>query len=206
MFAMLRFFWHSLVLSAAFVFVFVWQQTILSQYIVQIIGFFVLLYLSISAKNKYTGNKIVFGGASDIFILTVVVLLIVMATNGLSGGMFFLLYFLGFGIAFVFEPWCIFVFVVGSIAVFLPQALNSGDVLSNFVKLGTLLLISPLAFFFGLQYKKSEEQEAKEEETRKKAQTIEKEANEVLQNEKKLSKTGSQKLKAIVEESESLQK
>lgn len=146
-----------LVLTGAFIIIYGWQHTFLSRYNVQTIGFFLILYFLISLKKKMSGTKILFGGVWDIFLLTVIVVLLVFATNGISGGMFFLLYFLAFGIAFVFEPWSIFIFCLGCCFVFSEQALSSGDVFSNFVKLGTLWLIAPLAFFFALQYKKTEQ-------------------------------------------------
>jgi len=112
-------------------------------------------------------------GPWGIFILNTVIFLLIFATGSLNSPLFFLLYFLGFGIAFVFEPAMTFVFALGAILIFIPDALKA-DTLVNLLKIGSLILISPLAFFFGLQYRandqKTEAIEALEERS-KDAQT-----------------------------------
>lgn len=189
-------------------FVFGWQNTILANYNIQTIGFFVTLYLIISLFKKTGQNKLVFGGVWDIFILIILILLLVSATNGLSGGMFFFLYFLVFGVAFVFSPWSIFMLVIGITVVFLQQAFGSGDTTSNLIKLGTLWLIAPLAFFFSIQYKKAEtlegEIERKNQRIRDASQTIANDIKGVLKEEKSLNKESVKKLDEVLEETADL--
>lgn len=202
--------YQSLVLILSFAAIFAWQQTIASQYTIQTFGFLVFIYLLLYFSKRLSHAKILFGGVWDIFILNTLVVLVVFATNGLSGGMFFFLYFLAFGIAFVFQPWTILVFDAGAILVFLQQALSSGDVTSNFIKLGTLLLISPLAIFFSLQYQKNEflevdkqTQEARDNDV---ADEITDDAEEVLKNEKSLSKQDRKRLEDVVKEADDLRR
>ena len=70
---------------------------------------------------------------------------------------------------------------------FLPNALQ-GDTFGNFLKIGSLLLISPLAYFFGREYRKSDSQEgdieALEERTKEAADTISEDVEEVIKDEK----------------------
>jgi hypothetical protein len=200
---------QALVLILSFVLVFIWEQTPFSGYTVQILAFLVVLYLIISARKKGKGFLTMGGeGPWGIFILNTVILLLVFATGSISSSLFFLLYFLGFGIAFVFEPPAIFVFIVGAVLVFLPDALK-GDTFSNFLKVGSLLLISPLAYFFGKEYRKTDKQEgdieALEERTKEAADTISEDVEEVIRDEKaNLKEQDVRKLNDILEETEDL--
>lgn len=200
---------QALVLILSFVIVFIWGQTPLSDYTVQILAFLVVLYLIVSARKKGKGFLTMGGeGPWGIFILNTIILLLIFATGSISSSLFFLLYFLGFGIAFVFEPPAIFVFIVGAVLVFLPDALK-GDTFGNFIKVGSLLLISPLAYFFGREYRKSDKQEddiqALDERTKEAADTISEDIEEVVKNEKQnLKQEDMEKLNEILEETDDL--
>jgi len=200
---------QTLVLILSFVIVFIWEQTPLSDYTVQILGFLVVLYVIVSARKKGAGFFTMGGdGPWGILILNTIVLLLIFATGSISSSLFFLLYFLGFGIAFVFEPPAIFVFIVGAVLVFLPDALK-GDTLGNFLRVGSLLLISPLAYFFGREYRKSDKEEgdieALEERAKEAADTISEDVEEVVKNEKQnLKQEDIEKLNEILEETEDL--
>jgi hypothetical protein len=115
---------------------------------------------------------------------------------------------LGFGIAFVFEPSVTFVFVLGAILIFMPEVLKV-DFVNGFLKVGSLLLISPLAYFFGKEYRKTDKQEtqieALEERTEDAADTISEDIAEVLKDEKaNLKGEDIDKLNEILEETEDL--
>ncbi len=200
---------QALVLILSFVMVFIWEQTSLSDYSVQALGFLVVLYIIVSARKKGAGFFTMGGdGPWGIFILNTIILLLIFATGGISSSLFFLLYFLGFGIAFVFEPPAIFVFILGAVLVFLPDALK-GDTLGNFLKVGSLLFISPLAYFFGREYRKSDKEEtaieALEERTKEAADTISEDIEEVVKNEKEnLKQEDMEKLNEILEETDDL--
>ena len=215
----MRFFLQTLVLILSFLFVYTWQQTFLSQYTIQTIGALVFCYMlfglskkrrskSDQASTNFNVNKILFGGNFDIFILNTIVVLLSIATGGLNGAFFFLTYFLAFGITFVFEPATVFIFVLGIILIFLPQAL-SDDVVSNMIKLGSLVFLSPLAFFFGTQYRQDEKLDEKvdaiKERSSDAADTIAADVEEVLRKEKySLKPEDVEKLNDILEETEEL--
>src|ERR1035437_2585717 len=179
---------QALVLIVSFVFVFIWKETPLINYTVALSGVLIALYILLSARKKGKGFMNMGGeGPWGIFFLNTVILLLIFSTGGIDSVLFFLLYFLGFGIAFVFEPMLIFVFVLGVILIFVPDAIK-GDLLVNSLKLGSLLLISPLAFFFGNEYRKNDQQEeaieALEERTKEAADTIAEDIQEVVKDEK----------------------
>jgi hypothetical protein len=200
---------QSLVLVFSFVFVFVWKETPLINYTVALSGVLIILYILLSARKKGKGFLQMGGeGPWGIFFLNTVILLLIFSTGGLSSVLFFLLYFLGFGIAFAFEPVAVFVFALGVILVFVPDALK-GDLMVNSLKLGSLLLISPLAFFFGNEYRKNDKEdeaiEALEERTKDAADTISEDIEEVIKDEKdNLKGEDMQKLNEILEETEDL--
>ena len=202
---------QSLVLILSFLFIYVWQNTLLSLYTIPVLGALVFLYLLLAARKKGRGFLTMGGeGKSGIFILTTLILLLIFSTGGLSSPIFFLLYFLGFGIAFVFDPLVIFVFVLGVILVFLQLALKD-DVMGNFLRLGSLLLISPLAFFFANEYRKGDKQEDEIEKMQERAKdaadTISEDVEEVIDEEKEhLDQKATDKLNEILEETEDLRK
>ena len=200
---------QSAVLILSFVVIFVWQNSPLGTYTVPMLGLLIALYLIISARKKGSGFFNMGGeGPWGIFILNTVIFLLIFSTGSLNSVLFFLLYFLGFGIAFVFEPSVVFVFILCSILIFLPDALKT-DPTGNLLKLGSLLLISPLAFFFGKEYRKGDRQDEKinalEERTNDAADTISEDIEEVIKDEKETLKGRDlEKLNEVLEETEDL--
>lgn len=185
---------HTILLLLSFGFAYVCafasigNQISLSSYTIPIIGLLVFGYLLISyIRKRFFNNKLGFKSWIDIIILNTVILLLIQSTGELYSPLFFLLYFLGFGITFVFEPPIIFVFIIAAILLFLPEAFKNQS-LESFLRLGSLFLISPLAYFFGQEYKEKEKEKEKIEnlknEIKNTTETIENEASEILKNEK----------------------
>jgi len=193
---------HFFILAVSFIFVFIWMQTGLSNYTVQMLAALVFLYISISfIRKKRNPKSELFSGSSDIFILNTAILLLISITGNLYSPLFFLVYFLGFGITFIFEPVSVFLFIIGAICVFLPEALKNGS-LESYIRLGSIVLISPLAYFFGQQFKQQEEQAERLKDT---ADTIEKDVREILDTEQSSLKTKDvEKMNEILEEAEEL--
>lgn len=200
---------HFLILTSAFILVFIWEISPLSNYTIQALGVLVAFYLLSSIiRKKRNPNSELFSQASDIFILTISILLVISITGNLYSPLFFLLYFLGFGITFIFEPVAVFVFALGSVLIFLPEALKNGSV-ESFLRLGSIVLISPLAFFFGQEYKDRDAQEEEivqmQERAQDAANTISQDVEDVLEKEKdSLKPEEVQELNDILEETEDL--
>ena len=197
------------VLALSFVLVFLWRNLDLTAYIVPVVGILVAAYLILSFRKRGKGFLTMGGeGPWGIFILSTLIFLLIFSTGSFNSLLFFLLYFLMFGIAFVFEPILTFVFVLGAIIIFLPDALRA-NLLSSGLKLGSLLLLSPLAYFFGTEYRKTDQQqgeiEALEERTEEAADTIAEDIEEVVKDEKaNLKNQDLDKLNEILEETEDL--
>lgn len=144
-----------ILLITSFTVVFAWQKSPLSSYTVHTIAVGVVIYVSAFLLAQRFKKKFKVKGSLGISILNASCFLLVFATGGLSSSLFFLLYFVGFGVAFSLNPTTAFVFAGGAIAIFLEQALK-GDIFSNFVKVGSLALVSPFAFFFAREFQKKE--------------------------------------------------
>lgn len=211
---------HSFVLLLSFGFIFAWEQGPLSPYTVQILALIVLIYLIVqfvrrkqknpSASSGQAGqDDALWGGIPDVFTLNTAIFLLIYATGQMASWFFFLLYFLGFGITFIFEPATVFIFALGTIAVFVPEVLKNGGSLGTYIQLGSFLLISPLPYFFGKEYRDREDEEQEIEKLSERSEeagtTIAKDVEEIITNEKKnLKPEDVEKLNEILEETEDL--
>jgi len=196
------------VLIASFLLVFIWEMTTMSLYTIPLLGALIFFYLFFSFRKKGRGF-LNLGGDNPwiIFTLNTIILLLIFTTEGVNSPIFFLLYFLGFGIAFVFEPLVVFVFVVGVILIFIPDVLKN-DVTNNILKMSSLLLISPLAFFFSNEYKKSDKQDEEIIKTKEREEeagkTIAEDVEEIIEEDKNLDQDTTEKLNEILEEADDL--
>lgn len=197
----MRFLSQSLLIFISLLLAFVWNKTPLSNYTTPAIALLVIAYI---LTNLHHSTKEIIGAC----MLTLVILLLIFSTNSLSSPFFFLLYFLSFGIAFVFEPEVVFSFAIGILILFFPDTLKN-DSLGNFIKLSSFILISPLAFFFAKEYRKKDHDDfqidAMEERTQEAADVISKDVEKVLKDEKQaLRKEDVEKLNEILEQTEDL--
>lgn len=201
----MRYLTNSLILVSSFILIYIEEQ-FLSDYRAQIIGLLIIGYFAVAfLRNKYQHDLQTFNHASDIFIVNSVVLLLIIATGSLYSPIFFLLYFLCFGITFIFEPISVFIFAIGAVLIFLPQALTN-YALESFIKIGSLFIIAPLAFFFGKEYKDRERLDKKLESTKKSAQKISQDITDVIKEEPSLSPEDFRKLNEVLRESEKVKK
>ncbi len=202
---------QSLLLLASFVVVFLWQASPLADFTVPAVGFLIFLYLLLSKGRKFTPPAVTTTEASTslaredltIFILNTIILLLIFTTGGLHSPLYFLLYFISFGIAFVLLPETVFIFILGSVLLFLPDALV-GKVAQNLLQVGSLALLSPLAYFFGREYRT---RQAMQERNQELADKITEQAGNVLnQEEDTLTEEEKTNLANIIKESEELKK
>ncbi len=204
----MKLFLQSLTIISSFIAIFIWQNSPLKDYTVQLLGLFIVLYFIVAGRKGGKGFLTLGGdGYLGVFILNTLIFLLIFSTGGINSALFFVLYFLAFGIAFVFDPKTIFIFVAGSIVIFAPEV--GFDLTTNLLKLGSLALISPLAYFFGREYRRSDIQDEKmnalEERTNEAADTISKDVEEIIEDEKQvLDKKDIEKLSEVLEETEDL--
>lgn len=142
---------------------FLWQKSPLSEFTIPLLGLLTFIYVLTSFTKKVTTKPL------PIILLIISTILLLLSTGGIHSVLFFLLYFLSFALAFSFPPITVFAFNVAVVLCFLPEAVT-GDVLINSIQLASLLLLSPLAYFFGKEIQNREQHALRAEETIKKIQ------------------------------------
>lgn len=187
----MKFIFHSFLLIASFGIVFVIEirDKFLSDYTIPILAFLVLVYtINTFIKRKLKqSNQFFFAGDFEIFILTTAILLLIFSTNALySPFIFFMLYFLSFGIAIAFEPLSVFTFTICCIAIFIPEVIKNGST-ESYIRLGSLIFSAPLAFFFGQIFRDRTRKEKQVKDLKSQTidatKTIEDDITDVLENE-----------------------
>lgn len=143
---------HSFFLILACGLTFYWvNNPQLSFYSLQLIALFIILFFILgAARKKLAKNNPVLDFINSL-ILTSIVLLLVLSTGGLGSPLFFLVYFLLFGVSWSLGP------VRGGIlgAALLVFFLFSNPInFENSAILASLALITPLSIYFGQQYLK----------------------------------------------------
>lgn len=201
----MKFYYQALIILGSFLLVFVWQNTQFANFTIPAVGFLIFMFLLISMRTKKNLN---FGGPLNFFLLNTVLLLFIFSTGGISSNLFFILYFLLFGAAFIMDPRTVFIFPLGAIIVFW-SVIFKDDVGGNLIKIGSLMLLSPLAYFFGNQFRKNEEQADEVIKTKERsvgaADEISHDVGEVVESAKqKLTPPEVQKLNDVLEETEDL--
>lgn len=205
----MKFLLHTVVLLCSFAVVFLVEQSFLQDFVIQILASLVLGYIILSFIRHRLKKDAFAGGIPDIFILNTLIFLLIYATGQMTSWFFFLLYFLGFGITFIFEPETVFVYALLTISLFVPEVLKNGGSLGTYIQLGSFLLIAPLPYFFGKEYRDREKQEEEIQELTERseeaADTISKDVEDVMKSEKKnLKEEDLEKLNEILEETEDL--
>lgn len=141
------FFVHSLFLLSAIILTWFWTSNpYLSLYNLQLIALFVVFYF----LSHFLSRSAPSTSAIDAIIFTIVILLLVTSTGGLSSPLFFLIYFLLFAVSLLFEPLITVTLTLALIVFFSKSAISLADV----VQISSVVLILPLALFVGRQYLK----------------------------------------------------
>lgn len=186
------------------------ETTPLKEMHVPIIGFVTFCYLLfsfISRKRTPSENE-----QTSLFT-TAIILFLVLSVISLTGGthslFFFLLYFLAFLIAFTAPPETIFVFAASTVLFYLLLEGKQTDSFSLSLHLLSVVLLSPLAYFFGKEYQEQAREKnmlAKlEAETTQVTENISDDIRQVLETDKaSLSLESIEKLNDILEESQEI--
>ena len=144
---------HSLLLTMSVLVAYVWTSSqFLSDYNLQFVAILIVGYFLIRFTLRKTGRVSVKTMSSlNMTILTLVIFTLIFSTGALSSPLFFLLYFLLFGLALLFEPGSslFMVFISSFIFLLIPE---KKDLFSELLQLASLFMIVPLAYIFGKQY------------------------------------------------------
>lgn len=144
---------HTSLLTLAVVGVFLWLSSpLLSSYALQLVG---VLILAFAAAHWYRRPKRLFKPGStitlDITLLVVVILLLVTLTGSLASPFFFLLYFLLFAVALLYEIEATLTLTAILILYFLLLPQTDLFDLAHLSELFALLAVTPLAIYIAHQ-------------------------------------------------------
>lgn len=141
------------------------SQSSLADFNLQITSFLIIIYMLL----QFIAPKIPFLSQNkmtlDLTLAITTIYLIVFSTGALSSPVFFLIYFLLFGIALLFEPYSALNLAIISTAFFLLTPTK--DFWPELIQISSVFLIAPLAIIFGNQYLKLQEEELRVEKLKK---------------------------------------
>ena len=137
---------NSVILTATIAFAYFWTRSLtLPYYSLTLIGFLIICYSIIHFISKKRQGF-------DVFFLSLITFLLVFSTGAINSPVFFLLYFLLFGVALLLTPQtAIYLAVIVSFFLFFTQRKS---LLNELLQLSSLFLIAPLATIFGKQFLK----------------------------------------------------
>ena len=139
------FFLHAFCLVLTILLIWFWTNNIvLSAYSLQLTGLLVVFYFVGRFFLAKDNKEIIL----DVIIFTAILLLVLSSTGGLGSPFFFLVYFLLFSVALLFDPPTTLTLTL-AITLFFANSLTSTH---SALQLLSLIFISPLAIFFGKQY------------------------------------------------------
>ena len=158
-------------------------NTSFSLYLTQILAFIVAISILVIVIKKRKNKEILSGSLLEVFGITTSIFLTIFHTDAVNSPLFFLLYFLLFGIAFLMEPYAVFIFLAGILILFVPKMLPGIDV-AELARVGGIILISPIAYFFGREFQRREKLEKDIEEKAEKIMEVAKDVkdNNILED------------------------
>lgn len=196
----MRFWRQSLLIILTVTAVFVWKA-FFSDLTVPFLGLLIIIYFFLNSlgSQKGLGHKSLRQEVS-VPVLLAVILLLITSTGSLSSGLFFLLYFLLFALVFLFLPETAFVFALACFLFFLPDSLKT-DTVNSLLKLSSLLLVSPVAYFFGRIFRMENKEQEELIKAKKAAENIREDVASLIREEgHTLDENGLLRLKDIVDE------
>lgn len=183
--------------------VFILRNSFVASFAPQVFGTSVFFYLVYMLRRKFGSIK----PSIVIFFMETATLWLILETGGIYSSFFFLLYFVGFLIAFETKPYAVFFYVASVFIFFLDQILLV-TAFKGYIAPFSLLFLSPLFYYFGKTFKKEAElteyTKTLEETTHEASITIKEQVARITKEEVLSTKTRDQ-LKTIEKEAEELE-
>lgn len=158
-----------------------------------------IIYTTIQRKRKVSYNSLFNAGAGEIFFISSIVLIMIEITGGVDSPIYFLNYFLLFGLPLISSPIMSLIFVASIIFFYLPELIRgfNTDVV---LRIGSILLLLPLSYFLSNELMKRQREN---EELKEKAKEIQEAAQDLEAEEDDLD--ARDKLDDIIESAQSLE-
>jgi hypothetical protein len=172
-----------------------------STYLLALLIIFSAIYISIKKRSKSASN-LFSGGPIELYGLISIITLMISLTSGLNSPLFFFSYFILFLLAYMCEPITILIYLVSAVLFFIPQA-SSNPNTDTLIKMGSLILIAPIAYFIGQEFERrrllNEKIDSKTDEIIQEAQLLKEDGTPKGQDE-------TEAIDEIIEEASSLKK
>ncbi len=165
-------------LALAFVFVGVIKSSPLEPNMAFILAALILLGIIFTAvqRRKATFNMLFSSSNPEIFFISSIVLLMIEITGGTTSQLYFLNYFLLFGLPLISTPPMSLIFALSILLYYIPDIARDFNT-DIILKLGSILFIMPLSYFLSNELMKRQREN---KELKEKAQQI-KESAEALE-------------------------
>ncbi len=186
----------------AFLFVALVKSSPLESQISFLLAAFIVLaiiYTTIQRKKNSSYNILFSGKTGELFFISTITLLMIEITGGIDSPIYFLNYFLLFGLPLISTPIVSLIFAASIIVFYIPDLIRdfNTDIL---LRIGSILLLLPLSYFLSNELMKRQRENI---ELKQKAKEIEAKAQELEVNED--DPENIDKLDEIIESAESIE-
>lgn len=166
-----------LALVTAFIFVSVIKSSPLESQISFILAVLIIMAViySVIQRKKTDYNMLFSGKIGEIFFISSIVLLMVEITGGINSQLYFLNYFLLFGLPLITTPMTSVIFA-GSLILFYVPDLARGLNTDIMLRIGSILLLLPLSYFITNELMKRQRENS---DLKEKAKKIEENAKDL---------------------------
>ncbi len=149
---------HSLILIAAMGVSFLFPQSVLSRFDLQIAAaLFAVLFVIRRMRSNRQETRL-----TESVIFTIVILLVVNTTGGVASPFFFLLYFLLFSLSLLLEP-IISITATLALMVFFVMSLPPDQPFNTLLPIFSLAFLTPFALFMGQEFEEAKKMKQRAE-------------------------------------------
>lgn len=158
-----------------------------------------IVYMAIQRRRGGSYNMLFSAKTGEIFFISTIVLLMIEITGGVDSPVYFLNYFLLFGLPLISSPLTSLIFAGSIILFYIPDLMRSfnTDIL---LRIGSILLLLPLSYFLSNELMKKQRESTL---LKEKAKEIEKNAEDLEVDEDDID--AREKLDEIIESAEELE-
>jgi hypothetical protein len=146
-----------------------------------------IIYTTIQRRKNRSYNMLFSGKTGEIFFISTIVLLMIEITGGIDSPVYFLNYFLLFGLPLISTPLTSLIFTGSIMLFYIPDLIRSfnTDIL---LRIGSILLLLPLSYFLSNELMKRQREnitlKQKAKEIEKNAQALEADEDDIDAREK----------------------
>lgn len=177
------------------------QFNTLSSYLLAVFIVFSAIYIMLNQRSA-SRQKLLSGNPLELFALSVIVMLILSLTGSLNSPLFFFLFLFIFTLPFITRKTAVIAFSTCALLFFLPEIIRE-TTQDSLIKIGSIILLSPIAYFVGYEL---ERRQKLGEKIKEKTETIVEDAQALKEDGDLRHPEETEALDEIIEEADSLNK